>query len=153
MHFNILGKYWIFPFLVLALLSGCDSYKVGSDYKTMAYNDAVSAGIPPQLFVNQINEESGFNPYAVSSAGAIGISQFMPSTAASLGIDPWNAEQSLQGAANLMASYQAKYGSYKIALAAYNCGTGCVQRAFNNCGYWYWCVPSETREYIRIIMS
>jgi len=58
--------------------------------------DAASAGVPVQIFVNQIYQESGFNPNAVSSAGAIGIAQFLPSTAAALNppVDPRDPYQS-----------------------------------------------------------
>jgi len=136
-----------------ASTSSCEtgsSYQLsgGGDYQSMARQDAIDAGIPPTYFVNQINAESHFNPSAISSAGAIGIAQFEPQTAASLGIDPWNAGQSLRGAANLMASYNAKYGDYKMSLAAYQCGPECLQSAINRCGYWYWCVPASTQAYI-----
>lgn len=114
----------------------------------MAYQDAVNAGIPADKFVKQIDVESGFNPSAISPAGAIGIAQFMPQTAAGLGIDPYNAEQSLNGAAQLMSRYTANYGSYQKALAAYNCGTNCLNRALQNCSYYYWCLPLETERYI-----
>src|SRR6266478_3290152 len=82
--------------LILFSASSCDSYKSGSDYRSMAYNDAVNAGIPAQLFVNQINQESGFNPSIVSSEGAIGVAQIMPDTAKSWGVDPWNPVDSLR---------------------------------------------------------
>jgi soluble lytic murein transglycosylase-like protein len=141
---------WLCSFLCIGNTSAPQAApsSSGGYYQTMAYNDAVAAGIPPTYFVNQINAESHFNPNAVSSAGAIGIAQFEPEVAASLGIDPWNAEQSLRGAANLMASYNAKYGDYKMALASYQCGPGCLQSAINRCGYWYWCVPASTQAYI-----
>ncbi|HKV01676.1 MAG TPA: transglycosylase SLT domain-containing protein, partial [Ktedonobacteraceae bacterium] len=53
-----------------------------SQYVAIAQQDAIAAGIPPDYFVRQINTESGFNPNAVSPAGAVGIAQFLPSTAA-----------------------------------------------------------------------
>jgi soluble lytic murein transglycosylase-like protein len=121
------------------------------DYRCMARADAVQAGIDPDLFERQINMESGFNPNAYSSAGAEGISQFEPSTAQGLGINPYDPVQALRGAAQLMASYNAKYGDYKMALAAYQCGTGCLQSAMRNCSYWYYCVPSSTQRYINVI--
>jgi soluble lytic murein transglycosylase-like protein len=123
-------------------------------YVQLARQDAISAGISPDIFVRQINEESGFQPYVVSWAGAIGIAQFMPATAASLGINPYNPEQSLWGAARLMASYVQQYGSYAMALAAYNAGPGAVYRASYSCGgYWEQCLPTETRNYIAIILG
>lgn len=124
----------------------------GQDYRCMARQDAVDAGIDPILFERQINEESGFNPSIVSGEGAVGIAQFLPSTAQGLGIDPWNAEQSLRGAAQLMSRYQAKYGSYQHGLAAYNCGSGCLESAMARCGLsWKVCVPVETQTYIAVI--
>jgi hypothetical protein len=123
-------------------------------YVGTAQQDAMNAGISAYYFVRQINQESGFNPYAVSYAGAIGIAQFMPATAYSLGINPYNPYQSLWGAANLMGSYTRQYGSYEKALAAYNAGPGAVNRAVYGCGgSWMWCLPYETQNYIRVIMN
>src|SRR6266849_5321988 len=103
----------------------------------------------------QINNESGFNPNAVSPAGAVGIAQFLPGTAAGLGINPWDPIQALRGAAQLMASYSKTYGGdYAKALAAYNGGSGTVQSAVNNCGAsWLNCLPYQTRHYIYVIMG
>ncbi len=127
----------------------------GQDYPTIARQEAQTAGIPPLLFVRQIDEESGFNPNAVSPAGAIGIAQFMPTTAKGLGINPWNPYDSLHGAARLMASYVKRYGGdYAKALAAYNAGSGWVRRAVARCGVgWQACLPVETQHYIRIILK
>src|SRR6266704_6011774 len=73
------------------ITTGADSYTngnptsnqqtTGTDYRSMAYQDAINAGIPATYFVRQINQESGFNPYAYSSEGAIGIAQILQSTA------------------------------------------------------------------------
>jgi len=123
------------------------------DYRALARQDATNAGIDPNLFVRQINEESGFNPNAYSSEGAIGIAQFLPTTAQGLGINPRDPVASLQGAAQLMASYVRKYGDYRHALAAYNCGSGCLERAMRRCLYFYWCVPAQTQRYIDAIMG
>ncbi len=124
------------------------------DYPTVARNEAQAAGIPPVLFVRQIQQESGFNPNAVSSAGAIGIAQFMPQTAASLGVNPWNPYAALRAAARLMASYVKWYGGdYAKALAAYNAGSGWVGRAVAHCGVqWRVCLPVETQRYISLIL-
>ena len=126
-----------------------------SQYVAIAQQDAVAVGIPPDYFARQIEQESGFNPNSVSPAGAIGIAQFLPSTAAGLGINPWDPIQALQGAARLMANYARQYGGdYAKALAAYNGGSGTVQSAVNNCGAsWLNCLPGETRHYIYIIMG
>ncbi|GAC1408576.1 MAG: lytic transglycosylase domain-containing protein [Ktedonobacteraceae bacterium] len=122
-------------------------------YVGLAQQDAYNTGIPANLFVRQIYAESGFRTNAYSGAGAIGIAQFMPGTAASLGINPYNPVQSLWGASRLMSSYYHQYGSYAMALAAYNAGPGTVNYAIRGCGgYWTYCLPSETQNYIRIIM-
>jgi soluble lytic murein transglycosylase-like protein len=122
----------------------------GRQYVAIAQQNAVKAGISPVHFVRQIHMESGFNPRAVSRAGAIGIAQFTPGTAAALGINPWEPIPSLRGAANLMASYTRQYrGNYAMALAAYNAGPRTVQYAVNTCGRsWFNCLPYETRHYI-----
>lgn len=127
-----------------------------SQYVAIARQDAINAGISPDYFVRQINLESGFNPNAVSPAGAVGIAQFLPSTAAGLGFDPYDPVAALNGAAHLMASYNHNYGGdYAKALAAYNGGPGAVQNAVNGCGEANWmnCLPGETRNYIRVIMG
>jgi soluble lytic murein transglycosylase-like protein len=128
---------------------------ISNSYVSLAQADAQSAGIPPDLFVRQINMESGFDPYAYSPAGAEGIAQFEPGTAAGLGIDPWNPVQALQGAADLMARYRQNYGGdYAKALAAYNGGSGRLSEAIQNCGpAWLSCEPAETRHYVHTILG
>lgn len=126
-----------------------------SQYVAIAQQDAIAAGISPTYFVRQIYKESSFNPNAVSPSGAVGIAQFLPSTAAGLGINPWDPIQALRGAANVMAGYSRMYGGdYAKALAAYNAGSGTVQYAVNTCGAnWMNCLPAETRNYIYQIMG
>jgi hypothetical protein len=126
-----------------------------SQYVALARMDAIDAGINPDYFVQQINVESGFNPNAVSPSGAVGIAQFLPSTAAGQGVNPWDPVSALRGAARLMASYAAQYGgNYAMALAAYNAGGGTVNYAVNAGGaYWMNYLPAETRNYIRSIMG
>jgi hypothetical protein len=130
------------------------SVQSGTDYQAMARADAEASGIPTDLFVRQINQESGFDPKAVSPAGAQGIAQFMPATAKGLGIDPWNPVQALKAAAKLMAAYYKSYGSYQMALAAYNCGPQCLANARKLGGSSWGCyLPSETSAYIYAIMN
>ncbi|GAC1393108.1 MAG: hypothetical protein NVS4B11_28320 [Ktedonobacteraceae bacterium] len=126
-----------------------------NQYVALARQDAINAGIPPDYFVRQIYAESGFNPNANSPAGAVGIAQFEPGTAAGLGINPYDPPQALSGAARLMASYAVQYnGDYAKALAAYNAGSGNVNDAVRSCGSgWLNCVPAETRNYIYKIMG
>ena len=127
-----------------------------SQYVAIARQDAINAGISPDYFVRQINQESGFNPNALSPTGAEGIAQFEPGTAAGLGINPLDPVAALNAAAHLMASYNHTYGgNYAMALAAYNGGSGTVQYAINACGAANWmnCLPGQTRNYILVIMG
>lgn len=113
------------------------------DYRSEARRAAARHGLDPHTFERQIGAESGFNPHAGSSAGAIGIAQFMPGTAAGLGVNPRNPVEALNGAAKLMASYVKKYGSYRNALVAYNAGPGAVGGK----------LPGETVAYIAKILG
>ncbi len=118
----------------------------------LAIAAADRAGIDPDWFVALLLQESGFDTAIVSGAGAIGIAQFTPATAARYGIDPYDPESALPGAARLLAGYLAAYtGTYAdpdaAALAAYNAGPGAVAR--------YGGVPpyAETRAYIEDIFD
>lgn len=109
---------------------------------------ATAAGIDPDIFARQINQESGFNPQAGSGAGAQGIAQFMPATAQGLGINPLDPSQALPAAAKLMKSYLDKYGGdWSKALSAYNAGPGNVDQ--------YGGVPpfAETQSYVKNILG
>lgn len=91
--------------------------------RQLAMRDAKKWGVNPQVFVRQINQESGFDTNARSPAGAEGIAQFMPGTAADYHIDPMNPAQALNAAAQYDASeLKAFHGDYRQALAAYNAG-------------------------------
>jgi soluble lytic murein transglycosylase-like protein len=128
--------------------------KTSLDFHQLARLDAQQNGISADLFEKQIQIESGFNPNAVSPAGAVGIAQFMPSTAQGLGVNPYDPVQSLSGAASLMARYFTKYQSYDKVLAAYNAGTSRLDTAVARCGSgWKTCIPAETQRYIIVIMN
>lgn len=121
----------------------------------VAIEAARAAGIPETMFVRQINDESGFDPNAVSPAGAVGIAQFMPATAAGLGINPWDPVQSLYAAAHYMANLISSYGGDEAkALAAYNAGSGMVNWAISVGGTnWRAYLPIETQRYIQTILG
>ena len=100
------------------------------------------------LLAAQLMAESNFNPFAVSSAGARGIAQFMPATAKAIGLhDPLDAEASIDAQAHLMRDLLRQFGSVPLALAAYNAGPTRVAA----CG----CVPPipETRGYVARILG
>jgi len=131
------------------------SYNMANDYVGMAQQAANSAGISSAAFVRQIQQESGFNPNAGSPAGAEGIAQFMPGTAASMGVNPYDPSSALPGAARMMAGLASQYGGdYSKALAAYNAGGGAVDAAVaQGGGSWLSYMPAETQNYVSIIMG
>ena len=101
-----------------------------------------------RLFAALIGVESGFNPHAVSSAGAIGLGQLMPETAAELGVaDPFEPVANLHGAARYLTMQLAYFGDVGLALAAYNAGPGRVAR--------YGGVPpfAETHAFIELVFD
>jgi hypothetical protein len=90
--------------------------------RAYARNAAIANGIDPNIFERQINAESAFNPYAVSKAGAVGIAQILPSWHPN--VDPTDPFASLDYAARLMRGYINHFGSWRLALIAYNAGPG-----------------------------
>lgn len=104
-------------------------------------------GVSPALLTAVARAESGFNPAAKSPAGAQGLMQFMPATAAGLGIDPWKPAEAVDGAARLLKSHLQRFGSTELALAAYNAGPGAVTKHGGIPPY------KETQNYVRKIMN
>lgn len=94
----------------------------------MAYTAQIKAAaekydIPDRLLTAQLSQESGFNPDAISPAGAEGIAQLMPQTASSLGVsDPFNANASIMAAAKYDSENFSRFGDWTQALEAYNEG-------------------------------
>ncbi len=104
--------------------------------------------VPPALLAAQLMAESGFDPNAGSPAGAQGIAQFMPGTAAAYGLaDPFDPVAAIDAQAHLMSDLLRQFGSPELALAAYNAGPGAVEP----CN----CVPDypETRAYVSRILA
>jgi Transglycosylase SLT domain/D-alanyl-D-alanine carboxypeptidase len=110
---------------------------------------ALRWNVPMNLLAAQLYAESGFNPFAVSSAGAQGIAQFMPGTARSYGLsNPFDPEEAIDAQAHLMSDLLKRFdGKIALALAGYNAGPGAVEQ--------YGGVPpySETRAYVARIMG
>jgi soluble lytic murein transglycosylase-like protein len=115
--------------------------------------DAARAnGLPPEFLGATLLQESAYDVGALSAAGAVGIAQFMPETAAGIGVDPYAPHAAIAGAAGLLGGYVAAYRGryddpYAAALAAYNAGPAAVSR--------YRGVPPyhETQEYIELIFD
>lgn len=86
-------------------------------------------GVPPAMLAAVGWVESRYQTDAVSSAGAMGVMQIMPVVANELGVDPYDPAQAIDGAARLLRSHYERFGSWDLALAAYNAGAGAVQNA------------------------
>jgi len=105
-------------------------------------------GVDATLLAAVAKQESGFNPRAVSSAGAQGLMQLMPSTAAGLGVqNSFDPGQAVDGAARLLRDLMREFGRTDLALAAYNAGPGAVHR--------YDGIPPypETRNYVTSVLG
>jgi hypothetical protein len=104
--------------------------------------------VSASLLASQLYAESGFNPFAVSPAGARGIAQFMPGTARAYGLgDPFDTSAAIQAQGRLMRDLLRQFGTVPLALAAYNAGPGAVA----GCG----CIPpyAETRAYVARVLA
>ena len=90
---------------------------------------ATRHGLEPSLLGALVWTESSFDASAVSPAGAIGLGQLMPGTAAELGVDPTDPEANVDGAARYLRQQLDRFGDTRLALAAYNAGPGRVAAA------------------------
>lgn len=104
-------------------------------------------GIPPELYLALVKQESGFNAGAISPAGAIGPAQLMPGTAAGLGVNPYDPIENLYGGARYLDQQYDTFGQWPLALAAYNAGPGNVRKHGG--------IPpfAETQNYVKSIMG
>jgi hypothetical protein len=104
-------------------------------------------GVPEELFLRLVRQESGWNPQAVSHKGAIGLAQLMPDTARYLRVDPHDPRQNLEGGARYLIQQYRRFGSWRLALAAYNAGPEAVARHGD--------IPpfKETQGYVRAILG
>jgi soluble lytic murein transglycosylase-like protein len=101
----------------------------GVPYADMFIRAGAKYGVSPKLLAAVAKVESGYNPHAVSNAGARGLMQLMPSTAKGLGVhDSFDPQQAIDGGAKLLAHNLKEFKSVPLALAAYNAGGGAVHR-------------------------
>jgi soluble lytic murein transglycosylase-like protein len=131
------------------MATGASELPAGTPFASEITAAAKKHGIDPALLAGLVKQESGFNPNAGSPAGARGLTQLMPGTAAGLGVtNVLDPIQSLDGGAKyLRQQLDAFGGDVTRALAAYNAGPGAVQR--------YGGVPpyAETQNYVRIVQA
>ena len=116
-------------------------------YQDMARAAARKHNVPEDLFLRLVRTESGFHPTAKSHKGAIGLAQLMPHTARTLGVNPHDPKQNLDGGARYLSQQYRRFGDWRLALAAYNAGPGAVEQ--------YSGIPpyAETRNYVKAILG
>ena len=121
----------------------------GTPYASEITAAAKANGLDPALLAGLIKQESNFNPTAGSPAGARGLAQLMPATAAGLGVtNVLDPVQSINGGAKYLAQQLKTFGGdVAKALAAYNAGPGAVQRFGGIPPY------AETQNYVRIVQA
>jgi soluble lytic murein transglycosylase-like protein len=117
------------------------------EYLEIAKAAAIKHGVPEDLFLRLVQQESGWNPVAVSSKGATGLAQLMPGTAETLGIDIDDPKENLDGGARYLRMMFDKFGSWELALAAYNAGPGAVETHKGIPPY------AETEGYVKAILG
>lgn len=116
-------------------------------YLEVARSAAARYKIPEVLFLRLVRQESGWNPKAKSHKGAIGLAQLMPDTARILRVNAHDPAENLNGGAHYLRQMYDRFGTWKLALAAYNAGPEAVVK--------YKGVPpyKETRNYVKSILG
>lgn len=128
-----------------AVPSYAGSYQ--GEYLEVAKAAAREHGVPEDLFLRLVQRESGWNAAAVSNKGATGLAQLMPGTARLLGVDIDDPKANLDGGARYLRMMYDKFGSWKLALAAYNAGPGAVEDHDGVPPY------AETEAYVKAILG
>jgi len=138
---------WVEPF-------PCDARWVdvplpdGTPFAASIERAAHQAGVHPRLLAAVVQAESRFDPTAVSSAGACGLTQLMPAAAIEHGVaDVFDPDENLRGGAAHLRSHLDRFSSLVLALAAYNAGAATVRRAEGVPPY------DETQRFVREVMG
>ena len=122
----------------------------GDRYESLIAEHSARHSLRAELVRAVIQVESGFNPWARSAKGAMGLMQLMPGTAAALGVKrPYDPAENIRGGTMYLRQLLDRYsGDERLALAAYNAGAGAVDRHGRD-------VPPyrETREYVKKVAS
>ncbi|MDK3020650.1 lytic transglycosylase domain-containing protein [Pseudodonghicola sp. IC7] len=119
--------------------------KYRGEYLHMAREAARRHDVPEDLFLRLVQQESGWNPNALSHKGALGLAQLMPDTARRLRVDPADPYENLDGGARYLARQYRKFKSWRLALAAYNAGPEAVKKHGGVPPY------AETQNYVKAI--
>ncbi len=136
---------WVAPaafalYLLLKPQSAWSTPAAGQQYDAAFQQAEERYSLPAGLLSRIAYQESRYDPAAVSQAGALGLMQFMPGTAADYGIDPLDPYQSIDATGRYLRWLFGRLGSWRLALAAYNFGIGNVERGRS------W--PAETVAYV-----
>ena len=121
--------------------------KYQGPFLNIAREIATRYGIPSDLFLRLIQQESNWNQNAISHKGAIGLAQLMPETAEYLAVNARDPYQNLEGGARYLAEQYREFDSWRLALAAYNAGPKAVEK-YNG-------IPPyrETQHYVKTILG
>lgn len=118
-----------------------------SQYLPEARKAAQRHGVPEDLFLRLVQQESGWKPAVVSHKGAIGLAQLMPFTARDLGVDPHDPHENLDGGARYLRKQYETFRDWRLALAAYNAGPEAVNKHGGIPPY------RETQNYVQAILG
>ncbi len=135
-------------------------------YRAMISRVLAEEGVPQEL-IHLAQAESGFIPRAISRAAAGGMWQFVKFRGNEYGLtqtaytdDRFDPEKATRAAAKHLHDLYNQFGDWYLAIAAYNCGPGCVEKAIEHTGYAdYWelrsrrAIPAETTNYVPIILA
>ena len=133
------------PAAVAAVPKFRGNYK--GQYLDIAKAAARKHGVPEDLVLRLVQQESGWNAGAVSPKGATGLAQLMPDTARFLRVDINNPHENLEGGAKYLAMMYGKFGNWRHALAAYNAGPMAVEKHGGVPPY------AETKNYVKVILG
>lgn len=138
--------------IVNKAVSALGLWRAPAEYAGLIQQAEDINSIPPTMLERLLYQECRYRQDIItgrlrSSAGALGIAQFMPATAAELGIDPLNPAQAIPAAARYLRSLYLRFGTWREALAAYNWGMGNVERKGLAAA------PRETRNYFTAILA
>ena len=116
-----------------------------NEVKAIIVKHSIELGIDPALGLSIAKAESGFRHNLRSPYGAVGVFQLLPSTARTMGINPYYLSDNIRGGLMYYKMLYKMFGSTEMALAAYNAGPVAVKR--------HGSVPGSSRRFVNTIMS